>query len=196
MRVTLTQAAGAGLRENSQIKEKKIMGMKQNKKSLSFLFCMMLIVAMALCISGCNDKKAQVTQETQVASGREEMTQEAGIPEQTEETGNQAVSEAVTVIGEGETKFFFTVMDREGTETSFEIHTDKDIVGEALLELGLISGEESEFGLFVKSVNDIVADFEIDGTYWAFYVNGEYAMSGVDTTTIEEDTSYMLKVEK
>ena len=193
MRVTLTQAAGAGLRENSQIKEKKIMRMKQNKKSLSFLFCMMLIVAMALCISGCNGKK---TQETQVASGREEMTQEAGTPEQTEEIGNQAVSEAVTVMGEGETKFFFTVMGQEGTETSFEIHTDKDIVGEALLELGLISGEESEFGHFVKSVNDIVADFEIDGTYWAFYVNGEYAMSGVDTTTIEEDASYMLKVEK
>ena len=169
------------------------MRMKQNKKSLSFLFCMMLIVAMALCTSGCNGRK---TQETQVASGKEEMTQEVGTPEQTEETGNQEVSEAVTVIGEGETKFFFTVMDQEGTETSFEIHTDKDIVGEALLELGLISGEESEFGLFVKSVNGIVADFEIDGTYWAFYVNGEYAMAGVDTTTIEEDASYMLKVEK
>ena len=81
-------------------------------------------------------------------------------------------------------------------ENAFEIHTDKEIVGEALLELELIEGEEGDFGLFVKAVNGIVADYDVDGTYWAFYVNGEYAMSGVDTTIIEEGTSYMFKVEK
>ena len=151
------------------------MRMKQIKKSLSLIFCMMLIVAMALFTSGCNDKTADTP-----------ITQEA-------ETS--AVGE-VTALGEGETKFLFTVVDKDGAETAFEIHTDKEIVGEALLELGLIEGEEGEFGLFVKAVNGIVADYEVDKTYWAFYVNGEYAMSGVDTTIIEEGTSYMFKVEK
>ena len=148
------------------------MRMKQNKKSLSVLFCMMLFVAMALCISGCDDKQ----------------TEEA----QSEETS----VEEITELGEGKTQFLFTVVDKEGAETFFEIHTDKEIVGDALLELGLIEGEEGEFGLFVKLVNGIVADYEVDKTYWAFYVNGEYAMSGVDTTIIEEGTSYMFKVEK
>ena len=151
------------------------MRMKQIKKSLSLIFCMMLIVAMALFTSGCNDKTADTP-----------ITQEA-------ETS--AVGE-VTALGEGETKFLFTVVDKDGVENAFEIHTDKEIVGEALLELGLIEGEEGEFGLFVKAVNGIVADYEVDKTYWAFYVNGEYAMSGVDTTIIEEGTSYMFKVEK
>ena len=151
------------------------MRMKQIKKSRSLIFCMMLIVAMALFTSGCNDKTADTP-----------ITQEA-------ETS--AVGE-VTALGEGETRFLFTVVDKDGVETAFEIHTDKEIVGEALLELGLIEGEEGDFGLFVKAVNGIVADYEVDKTYWAFYVNGEYAMSGVDTTIIEDGTSYMFKVEK
>ena len=36
----------------------------------------------------------------------------------------------------------------------------------------------------------------MDQTYWAFYVDGEYAMSGVDTTIIEEGKAYAFKVEK
>ena len=110
---------------------------KRKKKKFSSLFLsMMLIVAMALFTSGCNDKATEmpVVQETETA---------------------------VTVLGEGETKFLFTVVDKDGAETDFEIHTDKEIVGEALLELGLIEGEEGDFGLFVKAVNGIVADYEV-----------------------------------
>jgi len=99
-------------------------------------------------------------------------------------------------MGEGQTVFDFVVVDKEGKETAFEIHTDKTIVGDALQELGLIDGEESTYGLFIKSVNGIVADYDVDKTYWAFYINGEYAMSGVDTTEIEEGAAYSLKVEK
>ena len=163
------------------------MRMKQIKKSLSLIFCMMLIVAMALFTSGCNDQKTETpaTQEVETSV----------VVEETTETTEVALGE-VTALGEGKTKFLFTVVDKDGVETAFEIHTDKEIVGEALLELGLIEGEEGEFGLFVKAVNGTVADYEVDKTYWAFYVNGEYAMSGVDTTIIEEGTSYMFKVEK
>lgn len=88
------------------------------------------------------------------------------------------------------------MVDKEGQETNFEIHTDKEIVGEALLELGLIAGEDGQYGLYVKEVNGITADYDVDQTYWAFYTNGEYAAAGVDTTPIEEGTSYSFKVEK
>ena len=169
------------------------MRMKQIKKSLSLIFCMMLIVAMALFTSGCNDKKEEnlktKVEETQLAATDTAEPEQSVDSEQSEET-------EITVLGEGENKFLFTVVDKEGIETTFEIHTDKEIVGEALLDLGLIDGEESEFGLFVKTVNGIVADYEVDSTYWAFYVNGEYAMSGVDSTNIEEGSIYSFKVEK
>ena len=85
--------------------------------------------------------------------------------------------------------------DKDGKETQFEIHTDKESVGEALQELGLIDGEEGEYGLFVKTVNGITADYDADGVYWAFYINGEYANSGIDVTKITEGDSYALKVE-
>ena len=162
----------------------------------------MLVVAMALFTSGCNDKKKEtpVTQEVASEESVETVEAESSNEEgQTEEANTQSEETAeseVTVLGEGETTFLFTVVDKEGSETVFEIHTEKEIVGEALQELELIEGEVGEFGLFVKTVNGIVTDYDVDKTYWAFYINGEYAMSGVDTTAIEEGNSYMFKVEK
>ena len=47
-----------------------------------------------------------------------------------------------------------------------------------------------------KTVNGITADYDVDQTYWAFYVDGEYAMTGVDATDIVEGSQYMFKVEK
>lgn len=109
----------------------------------------------------------------------------------------QSVEEAqVTIVGEGAVQFAFTVVDKDGNETAFEIHTDKEIVGEALLDLELIAGDDGAYGLYVKTVNGITADYDTDQTYWAFYVDGEYATSGVDTTPIEEGKTYTFKVEK
>ena len=94
-----------------------------------------------------------------------------------------------------EKTFSFTVVDVDGKESKFEITTDKKTVGEALLDEGLIAGEDSEYGLYVKTVNGITLDYDKDGKYWAFYVNGEYGMSGVDTTEIEDNAEYMFKAE-
>lgn len=111
------------------------------------------------------------------------------------ETSVQSES-SISVLGEGKTKFSLSVTDKEENETQFEIHTDKETVGEALSELGLIEGEESEYGLYVKTVNGITADYDKDGVYWAFYINGEYASAGVDSTKIVEADSYAFKIEK
>ncbi|MBQ3103609.1 MAG: DUF4430 domain-containing protein, partial [Oscillospiraceae bacterium] len=102
----------------------------------------------------------------------------------------------ITVLGEGATSFDLTVVDGDGNESAFTVNTDETTVGAALLALDFIAGDEGEYGLYVKTVNGITADYDVDGTYWAFYVNGEYATSGVDTTDITADTDYALKVEK
>ncbi|MBE5781562.1 MAG: DUF4430 domain-containing protein [Clostridiales bacterium] len=73
------------------------------------------------------------------------------------------------------------------------IKTDKETVGDALMEHELISGDVGEFGLYVKNVNGILADYDVDGYYWAFYINGEYAMTGVDMTPIHEGENYRLE---
>lgn len=94
-----------------------------------------------------------------------------------------------------EVTFTLTIVDGDGNETTHEITTTKTTVGDALLEKGMVEGENSEYGLYIKAVNGIVADYNTTGTYWAFYINGEYAMTGVEKTPIEADTAYMLKVE-
>ena len=83
-------------------------------------------------------------------------------------------------LGEGNTEFTLTVTDKEGAESSFTIHTDKENVGDALTEIGMIAGEEGDYGLYVKTVNGVTADYDVDQTYWAFYINGEYASTAVD----------------
>ena len=146
------------------------------KKLLSSILCSVLIAATALITTGCTNSSNNVEQ--------------ASTP-----TTSQAVQET-SVIGEGNLKFTFTVTDGNGIETAFEIHTDKTNVGEVLLEHGLIAGDSSEYGLYVKTVNGITADYDTDGTYWAFYIDGEYAMTGVDSTEITDGAVYSFKVEK
>ena len=75
---------------------------------------------------------------------------------------------------------------------TFTIKTDKDTVGDALIEHNLISGEDGAYGMYVKVVNGMTADYDIDKTYWLFYINGEYGMTGVDTTEIAEGSVYQL----
>lgn len=75
---------------------------------------------------------------------------------------------------------------------TFTLKTDKETLGDALLEHNLIAGDESEYGLYLKTVNGITADYDVDKSYWAFYKNGEYMMTGVDGTTIADGEHYEL----
>ncbi|MGN0245506.1 MAG: DUF4430 domain-containing protein [Lachnospiraceae bacterium] len=185
----------------------------RNKKFFSLLLCMMLTVAMAFSTTGCsgNTKESEAQTEAQVETDAQtadeaDVQEDAQDAEQTAELEDtQAEEQAteqtdaqkdVTVLGEGQTVFTFNVTDADGNETNFEIHTDKETVGEALLELDLIAGEDSEYGLYVKTVNGITADYDKDQTYWAFYVNGEYAQTGVDSTNVTAGDTYSFKVEK
>lgn len=96
-----------------------------------------------------------------------------------------------TTLGTGANTLKVEVTAEEKTIT-FTVKTDKSTVGEALLEQNLIEGENSAYGLYIKKVNGILADYDTDQTYWAFYINGEYATSGVDTTDIDVNATYQL----
>ena len=148
---------------------------KQLLKLFSCLLCVVLIAAMALTATGCKRNKTNT-------EAPRATVDEDGISSE-------------NVLGTGETKFFFSVIDTEGKETIFEIHTNKKIVGEALEELNLISGEVGDYGLYVKTVNGTTVDYDKDGKYWAFYIGGEYAVTGVDSTEITAGSTYTFKAE-
>lgn len=145
------------------------------KRKTNLIVLLMLLLTMSFCTTGCkgNDTVDPSTVES-----------------------SQTYQGDHNVLGEGQTKFYFTVVDATGNETEFEIHTDKENVGEALQEYDLIAGDESDYGLYVKTVNGITADYDKDQTYWAFYINGEYASTGVDSTPVTAGDTYSFKVEK
>ena len=96
--------------------------------------------------------------------------------------------------GEGQTAFTLQVVGADGQQTDFAIHTDEKTVGAALLKLELVAGENSQYGLYVKTVNGVTADDKAK-QYWAFYVDGKYAEKGVDATEIVAGATYALKLE-
>lgn len=99
-----------------------------------------------------------------------------------------------TTLGEGSKTFTLTVAI-EGKSIDITVKTDATILGDALTSLGLVEGEDGDWGLYIKKVNGVTADYDVDGTYWAFYINGEYASSGVDTTEITDGAKYKLSRE-
>ena len=93
------------------------------------------------------------------------------------------------VLGEGSISVDVEVKAGDRSVT-FTVKTDKDTLGEALIDNGLLEGETGAYGLYVKRVNGILADYDVDGSYWSFYKNGEYLMTGVDTTYIADGEHY------
>ena len=157
------------------------MKMTQLKKLLSLMLCLVLIAATALMATACDNYILNL-----LGYGQET----------TAETTTEGTIDGGTEAPAVKKSFTFIVVDKDGKETSFSISTDKSTVGDALLAEGLIEGENGAYGLYVKKVNGITADYNTDKTYWAFYINGEYAMSGVDATEIVEGATYSFKVEK
>ena len=95
------------------------------------------------------------------------------------------------VIGEGAITVRVSVTAEDKT-VLLTVKTDKTVLGDALMEYGLIAGEEGDYGLYVKTVNGILADYDTDGYYWGLYQNGEYMLTGVDTTPIADGEAYEL----
>ena len=99
-----------------------------------------------------------------------------------------------TEFGEGSKTVYVEVKVEEQSLT-FTFHTDKEILGDVLIEHGIVEGENSEYGLYVKKVNGMLADYDVDCTYWALYKGGAYSMTGVDTTEISDGEHYELVLE-
>lgn len=98
-------------------------------------------------------------------------------------------------LGEGAHSFTLEITDADGKTITATINTDEETVGAALLKLNIIQGENSDYGLYVKSVNGITADYDKDQTYWSFYIDGEYAQTGVDMTAVNDGSTYKLAIE-
>ncbi|MBQ4570012.1 MAG: DUF4430 domain-containing protein [Ruminococcus sp.] len=152
---------------------------------LAVLLCLSLCVSLSACKQDAEIPASQPADETVSSTSADEYASVWADAAYTEDT----------VLGEGNTTFFFEV--KVGTHSvTFTVNTDETLVGAALLENGIIAGDDGPYGLYVKTVNGIFADYDVNGTYWGFYQDGEYAMNGVDATNIENGAHYEMVYSK
>ena len=114
----------------------------------------------------------------------------ADAPE-TDALWEDAAYTADTTLGDGAKTVEVEVKAGEQSVTC-TVKTDKTTLGDALLEHGLIAGDEGPYGLYLKTVNGILADYDVDQSYWAFYKDGEMMMVGVDGADIADGEHYEL----
>ena len=141
------------------------------KKTLNNILCVTLSLVFIICLASCGNTIAK------------------------EGLWEDATYRKDTTLGGGETTVLVEVKVDDQSVT-FTIKTDKTTLGDALLEHELLDGEDSEYGLYVKVVNGITADYDVDQSYWGFYKDGEYLMSGVDTTEINDGEHYEIVYSK
>ena len=90
------------------------------------------------------------------------------------------------------------VTDDQGETTEYELHTDAEFLRQAMEELAeanddfSFEGTESDYGMMVDSVCGITADYNANGAYWSFYVNGEYCNYGIDEQPVADGETYTI----
>lgn len=82
------------------------------------------------------------------------------------------------------------VVHGDGSTKDFDITTDSENLRGALeQEEGLVAGEESDYGLFVTTVDGETADAAAE-QWWCFTKGGEMLTTGVDDTVIADGDHY------
>ena len=82
------------------------------------------------------------------------------------------------------------VVHGDGSSKDFTIRTDAENLRGALeQEEGLIAGSESDYGLYVETVDGETADMN-NQEWWCFTKGGEMLMTGVDDTMIADGEHY------
>jgi len=137
------------------------------KNTSSFLLRIFLAIVLCFSLSACNGNEPET-----------DIWADAIYAEDTE-------------LGQGKKTVLVEVIAEDKTVT-FTIHSDKEILGDALTEHGLIEGEKGAYGLYVKKVNGITADYDENQCYWGFYKNGESMMTGVDGAEFKDSEHYEL----
>lgn len=89
----------------------------------------------------------------------------------------------------GEKDITVDIIHADNSEKTIEINTDAEYLRQALEEEELIEGSESSAGFFVTAVDGEAADSEKQ-EWWNFTQNGEYLMTGVDMTPIEDGDQF------
>ncbi len=93
---------------------------------------------------------------------------------------------------EGSKTFTVTVVHGDSSEKNISITSTRQYLAEALRDEKIIGDEGIKTGMYI-TVDGETADWDKDQAYWGIYINGEYAMYGLNDIAIEEGAVYKLE---
>lgn len=104
---------------------------------------------------------------------------------------NMRTNRQKTILNKGEKTIQVQIVFEDGSFKAYALETTQDTLGEALKDAQLIQGEESAYGMFIKSVGGVEADVSKE-QWWCLMKNGEEMSVGVDSAIIEDGDTYLL----
>lgn len=84
-----------------------------------------------------------------------------------------------------------TVVHKDGSEKEIALTTKEQYLGAALEAEGIITGEEGQYGLFIKTADGETAD-ESNQEWWCLTKEGEMTETGVDSTEFADGDKFEL----
>ena len=82
-------------------------------------------------------------------------------------------------------------MNKAQETKEYTLKTDAEYLQQAMDETkGLTYEEESGF---VNTINGETADWNVDQSYWAIYVNGEYGQYGIASQPVSDGDVYLFQ---
>ena len=140
--------------------------MKTNNATIRFSAALLSLLLL-FCFAGCREKTP------------------------TELLWSDAIYTEDTALGSGQITISLTVTAGEKSVV-LTLSSDKNNLAQVLQETALVEGEDGPYGLYVKKVNGILADYDVDQTYWALYCNDQRADTGVSGVTVTNGARYAL----
>lgn len=122
-------------------------------------------------------------------SSEAEKTSDAQSSETASPVWETAQYKEDTDLGEGKISVKIEVK-ADGKSVTLTVRSDNDNLEKILTENKLVEGDESEFGLYIKKVNGIRADYDADKAYWALSKNGEATATGASGITVSDGEHY------
>lgn len=161
---------------------------KEEKEMKKRTLLIAILCALSLTLTGCKDNGASSGTQSTVTSTTQGSSDESpagnGVWDSAKYTED-------TELGEGSLAVKIEVTADNRT-VALTVKTDETNLEKILVANSLVEGDESEFGLYIKSVNGIRADYDLDHAYWAIQKDGAPTPTGANGITIADGETYAL----
>lgn len=91
----------------------------------------------------------------------------------------------------GSKNIVIEVVGKTQEKVNYTVKTEVEYLRQAMDEAEGLSYADSDG--FINTINGETADYNVDGSYWAIYVNGEYGMYGINEQPVMDGDVFLFQ---